>query len=186
MRRMPAQGIVRPKQRLGLARRRLGQVRRRAQGLGVTGRRRAGVPSASQAILSLSGMNEDWRRALGRRGEELAAAHLRALGFATVARNVRTRHGEIDLIAFDGCTLVIAEVKTRYVSARQRTIRDDQDPLRGLGARQRARLRRLAAAWLRDERSERPGAETIRFDAVGVVLDTSGAQRRIDHVEGAF
>lgn len=131
-------------------------------------------------------MNEARRRALGRRGEELAAAHLRSLGFATLARNVRTRSGEIDLIVFDGRTLVFAEVKTRCVSARQHAIRDDQDPLGGLGVRQRARLRRLAAAWLRDERSSRPSAETIRFDAIGVVLDASGTQRRVDHVEGAF
>ncbi len=50
---------------------------------------------------------------LGRLGEELAAAHLRRLGFATLARNVRTRHGEIDLIVFDGRTLAFVEVKTR-------------------------------------------------------------------------
>jgi putative endonuclease len=89
-------------------------------------------------------MNEARRNRLGRSGEKLAATHLRALGFATLARNVRTRGGEIDLIAFDGRTLVFAEVKTRCVSARQRSIRADQDPLRGLGVRQRARLRRLA------------------------------------------
>jgi putative endonuclease len=142
--------------------------------------------SVSQGRRSVAVMNDARRRALGRRGEDLAAAHLRALGFATIARNVRTRHGEIDMIAFDGRALVFAEVKTRCVSARRSAIRDDQDPLRGLRARQRARLRRLASAWLREERSSRPSAETIRFDAIGVVLDTSGAQRRIDHVEGAF
>jgi putative endonuclease len=131
-------------------------------------------------------MNEDRRRALGRRGEELAAAHLRELGFATLARNVRTRHGEIDLIAFDGRTLVFAEVKTRCVSARQRALRDSQNPLHGLGAQQRRRLRRLASAWMREQRGRRPSAEIVRFDAIGVVLDTSGARRRLDHVEGAF
>jgi putative endonuclease len=131
-------------------------------------------------------MSGNRRDAIGQRGEELAAAHLRVLGFATLARNVRTRHGEIDLIAFDGRALVFVEVKTRCVSVRQRAIRDDQNPLRGLGARQRARLRRLAAAWLRDARNVRPRAATIRFDAIGVVLDATGAQRRIDHVQDAF
>jgi putative endonuclease len=126
------------------------------------------------------------RRALGLRGERLAAGHLRGRGFVVLARNVRTRHGEIDLIAFDGRTLVFAEVKTRCVSARQRAIRDDQDPLRGLDLRQRARLRRLSAAWLRAKRSSRPRAETIRFDAIAVVLDTDGKQRRLEHIEGAF
>jgi putative endonuclease len=134
----------------------------------------------------LLAMMQDARRALGRRGEELAAVHLRRCGYDLIARNVRTRQGEIDLIAFDGRALVFVEVKTRCVSARRRTVRDDQDPLHGLDLRQRARLRRLAAAWLRDERGSRPSAEAIRFDAIGVVLDTRGAQRRIDHIEGAF
>ena len=65
----------------------------------------------------------DPRRALGALGEELAAAHLQRLGFVVLARNVRTRHGEIDLIAFDGRTLVFAEVKTRRVSAAARRVR---------------------------------------------------------------
>jgi putative endonuclease len=131
-------------------------------------------------------MSEDRRRALGRRGEELAAGHLRELGFATLARNVRTRHGEIDLIAFDGHALVFAEVKTRRVSARQRAVRADQHPLSGLSMRQRARVRRLAAAWLRERRGARPAARTIRFDAIGVVLDSDGALRQLEHVQEAW
>jgi putative endonuclease len=126
------------------------------------------------------------RRELGFHGERLAADHLRSRGYVVLARNVRTRHGEIDLIAFDGRALIFAEVKTRCVSARQPGIRDDQDPLRGLGARQRTRLRRLASAWLRQTGRRRPRAETIRFDAIGVVLDTDGALRRLDHVQDAF
>src|SRR6187200_885530 len=53
----------------------------------------------------------DTRRALGERGERLALAHLERLGFALVARNHRTRWGEIDLIVFDGTTLVFVEVR---------------------------------------------------------------------------
>jgi hypothetical protein len=56
----------------------------------------------------------DGRRSLGRLGEELAAAHFERLGFGVIARNVRTRHGEIDLIAFDGATLVFADANGRY------------------------------------------------------------------------
>jgi putative endonuclease len=128
----------------------------------------------------------DGRRALGAVGERLAEAHLRRLGFSIVARNVRTRHGEIDLIAFDGATLVFAEVKARRVGARQRMIRPDQDPLTALRPRQRARLRRLAAAWLRERRHARPAADSIRFDAIGVVVDPNGAPLRVDHLEGAW
>jgi putative endonuclease len=128
----------------------------------------------------------DRRGAVGRRGEELAATHLHEHGLAPLAHNVRTRHGEIDLIAFDGRALVFVEVKTRCVAASQRTIRPDQHPLAGLGARQRARLRRLAAAWLADPQTTRPQAQSIRFDAVGVVIDSRGRLRQIEHVEGAW
>jgi putative endonuclease len=134
----------------------------------------------------LAGVNEDARRALGRRGEVLAVRHLRELGFALLDRNVRTRHGEIDLIAFGASTLVFAEVKTRRIGSEQRAPRPDQQPLAALGARQRARLRRLAAAWLADRGRSRPFAETIRFDAVGVVIDAAGRLRRIEHVEDAW
>jgi putative endonuclease len=130
---------------------------------------------------------EDPRRALGRHGEQLAAAHLQRLGFAVIERNARTRHGEIDLIAFDGRTLVFAEVKTRRIagSPRRRTGPEEQ-PLARLRGRQRARLRRLAAAWLHDETRVRPHAHTIRFDAIGVTVDGRGSLVRLDHIEGAW
>ncbi|HUB75799.1 MAG TPA: YraN family protein, partial [Solirubrobacteraceae bacterium] len=94
----------------------------------------------------------DPRRALGRRGERLAAAHLQRLGFAILARNVRTRHGEIDLIACDGETLTFVEVKTRRSHRRRISA---EPPLAWLRPHQRARLRRLAAAWLGEACRER-------------------------------
>lgn len=111
---------------------------------------------------------------------------MHGLGFSVLARNQRTRRGEIDLIAFDGRTLVFAEVKTRRVDARQRSIRPDQEPLTALRPHQRARLRRLAAAWLREHRHTRPTAQTVRFDAIGVIVDARGRLLRLDHVEGAW
>jgi putative endonuclease len=130
--------------------------------------------------------NQDSRRALGRLGEDLAAAHLKRLGFTIVARNVRTRAGEIDLIAFDGVTLIFAEVKSRRVSSRDRGVHVDQHPLRWLRPRQRARLRRLAVAWLSEGKHLRPSAHTIRFDAVGVIVDGQSRLLRLDHLEGAW
>ena len=130
--------------------------------------------------------HRDPRHALGRRGEELAVAHLQRLGYAPLGRNERTRYGEIDLIAFDGRTLVFAEVKTRRLSARVRSPRPDQQPLAWLRPRQRLRVRRLAAAWLADEQHKRPSAHTIRFDAIGVTLDGRGRLLRLDHIEGAW
>ena len=117
---------------------------------------------------------------------DVAAAHLQRLGFEVLARNVRTRHGEIDMIAFDGHTLVFAEIKTRRAPMRQREIRPDQEPLHGLRASQRARLRRLAAAWLSERPAGLPFARAVRFDALGVLVDQSGALRRLQHVDQAW
>jgi putative endonuclease len=126
------------------------------------------------------------RQALGRRGEQLAAEHLHRLGFAPLGRNERTRYGEIDLIAFDGRTLVFAEVKTLRVNTRAHPPRPHQQPLVWLRPRQRIRLRKLATAWLTDEKHIRPTAHTIRFDAIGVTIDSHNRLLRLDHVEGAW
>lgn len=50
---------------------------------------------------------------LGRLAEERAAEYLRARGLTILARNWRSRFGEIDLIARDGATLVFVEVRAR-------------------------------------------------------------------------
>ncbi len=52
-------------------------------------------------------------RALGDRGERAAEAFLRSLGYRILARNYRSRAGEIDLIAEDGTVLVFVEVRSR-------------------------------------------------------------------------
>jgi len=126
----------------------------------------------------------DPNRRTGLLGEEHAASHMRRLGFELLGRNVRTRHGEIDLIAFDGEVLAFVEVK----SARCAPGRTEPTvaPLQRLDARKRSRLRRLAGAWLNDPDVARPWAPTIRFDAVAVLLDAGGALLRLDHLEGAW
>jgi putative endonuclease len=126
------------------------------------------------------------RRALGALGEDLAAEHFRRLGFVVVARNVRTRSGEIDLIAFDRHTLVFVEVKTRRALSRRRGLCPHDQPLAWLRFSQRQRLRSLAQAWLSDGAHRRPHAESVRFDAVGVIVDATGKLLRLDHVESAW
>ncbi len=130
--------------------------------------------------------SEDPRRTLGRLGENLALAHFERLGFSALGRNERTRYGEIDLIAFDGATLVFAEVKTRRMREHKQNIRDDQQPLAWLRPRQSERLRQLAAAWLYDKQHIRPTAHTIRFDAIGVIVDRKDKLICLDHIEGAW
>lgn len=119
-------------------------------------------------------------------GEEHAAAHLQRLGFAILARNARTAAGELDLVAFDACTLVFAEVKTTLAGSRSDPATGAEGPLARLGARQRARIRWLAAAWLRDPRNPRPRANELRLDAIAVVVDRNGTLLRLDHLENAW
>src|SRR4051812_10801896 len=53
-----------------------------------------------------------WRRWFGRRSERAAAKFLRSLGYRVVAANVSDPAGEIDLIAVDGPTVVVVEVRS--------------------------------------------------------------------------
>jgi putative endonuclease len=118
----------------------------------------------------------DPRQHLGRLGERLAAEHLERLGCRIVSRNHRTRHGEIDLVACDGTTLIFVEVKTR---------RGRGDPWDALHDAKRAQVRRMARAYLA-ERADRPRAPLLRFDAIGVVVDGRGRLARLEHLENAF
>ena len=120
--------------------------------------------------------HEDPRRTLGRHGEDLAAQHLERLGYAIVARNHRTRHGELDVIATDGRTLVFCEVKTR---------RGRGDPWDALHEAKRRQVRRMAREYLA-QTAGRPRLPALRFDAIGVVVDAQGRLVRLDHLEGAF
>ena len=126
----------------------------------------------------------DPRRALGRLGEHLAAAHLERLGFTILDRNFRTRHGELDLIVCDDNLIAFVEVKTRRVRAGQRKHSLAVLPLEGLGYRQRSRQRRLAGIWLQEHSEQH--VRDLRFDAVGVLVDADDRLLRLDHVEGAW
>jgi putative endonuclease len=121
----------------------------------------------------------DLRQHLGRIGEDLALAHLERLGYALVARNHRTRYGELDLVVFDGTTLVFVEVKTRRASGTGR------GPWEALHERKRRQVRRMSAAFLL-EVTDRPHSPDLRFDAIGVVIDARGKLIRLDHLEAAF
>jgi putative endonuclease len=121
----------------------------------------------------------DQRPELGRLGEQLAAEHLIRRGFQIVERNYRTRWGELDIVAFDGRTLAFCEVKARRLSAPGRS------PFESVHARKRSQVRKMAGSWL-IERTDRPYADSLRFDAIGVTFDPSGRLVSLEHLEGAF
>jgi len=119
---------------------------------------------------------------LGRRAEELVARRLTARGWRILARNFRTRAGELDLIALDGDVVVFVEVK----AARRGSALGPEAPAHAVGPRKRAQIRRMAREWLASaERSRPSGVAGYRFDVVGVSF---GGDRLadVDHVRDAF
>ncbi|WP_024368248.1 YraN family protein [Arthrobacter sp. TB 26] len=110
---------------------------------------------------------------LGRRGEELAAGYLEAQGMRIVDRNWRCSGGEIDIVALDGDTLVIAEVKTRRSLAYGH-------PFEAVGLDKLTRLHRLASAWCRDHDLR---MARRRVDVVSVLDDGIG-DPVVEHLKG--
>lgn len=107
---------------------------------------------------------------LGRRGERAAASHLKKRGFRLVARNVRFRAGEADLLMRDpdGVTLVVVEVKTRRVSAE----REHPPAEASVHAHKRAKLLQLRSILARNPKHQ---GRPIRIDVVAVDWPARGA-----------
>lgn len=118
------------------------------------------------------------RQQLGRRAEDLVAARLAAAGWEILARNARSRYGELDIVARDGRALVFVEVKAGRAGARF----GPERPALAVDARKQQRIRRLATAWIAANRGRSRCAE-IRFDVVGVSF---GRAIDVEHIEGAF
>lgn len=125
----------------------------------------------------------DPRRALGQLGERFAAEHLERAGYIVLARNYRTRFGELDIVAADDRCLVFCEVKARVAGTRE----GPAGPLDAIGPRKRRQLRAMAREWLASTSgSQRPHRPDLRFDAIGVVVTGRGVLLSIEHLEDAF
>lgn len=106
-------------------------------------------------------------------GEDAAHLLLTGKGMVVLARNWRTKFGELDLVALDGDTIVFVEVKCRRADRLY-------DPALAVDFTKQSRLRRLAGAYLA---LERPQYANCRFDVVSVV---AGTPARISHLIDAF
>jgi putative endonuclease len=99
------------------------------------------------------------RNEIARRGEDAAAAYLERIGMTLEARNWRCPAGEIDIVARDGDTLVLVEVKTRR-SERAGTAEE------AVSAAKQRKIGRLAGAYVAS--GVTVPASGIRFDAVAI------------------
>lgn len=111
---------------------------------------------------------------LGRRGEALAAAHLRSRGWKVLARNFRAGPREIDLVVSRDDIVAFVEVKTR-------TTPTGGTPLEPIGPTKRRAVVSAARRWIHEH--GRAGT-AYRFDAVGVAI--RGEVVEIEHIPDAW
>jgi putative endonuclease len=112
--------------------------------------------------------------ALGDRGENVAARHLRNAGYKIIMRNFRCDLGEIDIIAREGKTLVFVEVKTRAY--------DDPTPEEQVNPEKQQQIQKAAKFYLSRYGFPQPPA---RFDVIAIVWP-SGQPPIIRHTPNAF
>ena len=110
---------------------------------------------------------------LGAAGEERAALHLAAEGWTIIARNYRSRFGEVDIVASKGDEVAFVEVKAWRALAQG-------DLEYAVDRRKQARVAFTARRYLADNRDL--AGRRIRFDVVFLGSDEAGVR----HIEHAF
>jgi putative endonuclease len=135
---------------------------------------RLNFPEAALFLPNGSDVTRDARHELGKLGEDLACAELSRRGYVILARRYRTRYGEIDIVARDGPTIVIVEVKTREGTAFGMGVE-------AVTALKQRRLQRMGTDYLlRRKLADTP----CRFDVVDVNIE--GGVPRIQVYRDAF
>lgn len=116
------------------------------------------------------------RRRRGEAAEELAAGYLTAQGISILARNLRCKGGEIDILCLDGAVLIVVEVRQR---ARSRF----GGALASVTPAKRRKIIRAARYVLQTSAEWRD--RLMRFDVVGVEGIPEGAHQ-ICWIKDAF
>ncbi len=112
---------------------------------------------------------------LGREGEDIACRFLEGKKYEIVARGFRMFHGEIDVIARDGETLVFVEVKARADESYGR-------PEEAVTPAKQRQVRRIARGFLMAH--PHPGVD-CRFDVIAILFRGPG-DYRLEHFVDAF
>jgi putative endonuclease len=110
------------------------------------------------------------RKELGAAGEELATQFLLKQGYRILARNLKSKYGEIDILAADGQTTVIVEVKTK------------SSTLYGLPSEMVAWKKQQKLRLLATDLATRQHLVDYRIDVIAILL-LPGSQPVIEHLK---
>ncbi|TMD03360.1 MAG: YraN family protein [Chloroflexi bacterium] len=112
---------------------------------------------------------------VGQAGEAAALAWVRDQGWTVLARDWRARTGQIDIVAEDGETLVLLEVKARRGTGFGL-------PEEAVDGRKQQKLRSLMETYrLATKRQRQP----CRIDVLGLILDDRLQVTRCEHIANA-
>lgn len=121
-----------------------------------------------------------WKRWFGRRSERAAARYLRGLGYRLLAANVADRDGELDLLALDGETLVVVEVRS--------TSSDRPDAIEQTAAsvdlRKQRKITEATSRFL--ARRRLLGRIAVRYDVLVLAWPESAREPTLKHIPHAF
>ena len=118
-----------------------------------------------------------WRRWFGRRSERAAARFLRKLGYRILAANVADPAGELDLIALDGQTLVIVEVRSTESADLERAAAS-------VDLRKQSQVSKAALRYLTRRRLLE--GVNVRFDVIVVGWPANAREPIVRHFPNAF
>jgi putative endonuclease len=113
--------------------------------------------------------------AAGKAAEDAACLHLQAAGYRILCRNFRAHSGELDVVALDGPSLAVVEVRFR-------ASRRFGGAAASITWRKRQRIVRATQVLLRTRREL--ARLPVRFDVVEVDGEPSPARCRL--LRGAF
>jgi putative endonuclease len=123
-------------------------------------------------------MNNEQRknkRKTGSKGEDIACEFISSIGYEIVERNYQFGHGEIDIIAKDGVTLVFIEVKYRMNL-------EFGPPELSITKGKQNQIRKTASAYLWENNIK---DQLSRIDVIAI-LQLDNQKPEINHIINAF
>ena len=118
----------------------------------------------------------DSRQQTGKFGEDMAADYLEGKGFTILARNWRSGHYELDIVAVDDDGIHFVEVRTR--------INPEILPQETVNSAKQRKVIEAAKRFLREEAYRRFSDFEAFFDVVGVTLSNDGTD--LEYIPQAF